>query len=475
MRKKIECQRGTVLMVAMILVLLMAGLAVAYVAITGSQAMNAYVSYKSDRAFYIAEAGLAQCVADLVAGGSGDFEAQFAGGAYTTTVVVVSTNERSITSEGFFGDQQRVLRVMAYSGVHELFHYAVFAGNSSGDPTYVLKFGGVGSEADEVAGDVYSGEDLSLEGDAVVDGALRAQGDITGGEGERITLPIPDLATMDYPNNHDINVNQQFDENGYWSSLRSSDYGEGEALPESNPAHIFHKNPTDRVTECSMTPGDDFFLEDIYENCPTYNTRVSIAPGGNDQVYFIQGDLWIHNKHTYSFQLKNPDTHITIVVQGSIHIADDFHYHNDVKSGVAFIAIQAPGDPNAEYSGNIYIGDPVFGTVQEINGFFYAENNFIDDNLDQGGSAEFLINGIMSAGNQLAINRDFSGQGHWEGSYPSRYWVPDPGAETYHAKMIVTLDDRVLTGNLVLPGLPEQDPGGEEVTIIGWREVTPGS
>lgn len=478
MRHKIESQRGTVLMVAMILVLLLAGLAMAYVAITGRQAASAYVSYKSDRALYLAEAGLADAMFDFEKGGTGDLttpQSGMCGGTYTTTAVSVGTDTLVMTSHATFVDTERTVEIVAYNGAHPIFRHAVFAGDSSDDPDYALEFGGVDDGAnqrwqDEVTGDVYSGEDIVIADDAEIDGQLRAEGEIVGGTGTYGALPIPDIAGMDYPNNHDVNVNQQFDEFGYSTSVDG--YGTGDAVPEDNSAHIFNKNPSDRQTECNMTPGDDFFLEDVYEHCQAYNTRLSVAPGGNDQVYFVEGDLWIHNKNTYSFQLKNPDSHITIVVQGSIHIADDFHYHNDVKSGVALIAIMAPDDPNGEYSGNIYIGDPAFGTVQEINAFLYAENNFIDENLDEGGSAEFFINGIMSAGNHIAMNRDFVGSGYWQGAYPNRTWVPTDEEGTHHSKMVIELDDRIFTGELILPGLPEIDPGTGQWVIVAWREKT---
>ena len=478
MRRRIESQRGTVLMVAMILVLLLAGLTMAYVAITGRQAASAYVSYKSDRALYLAEAGLADAMFDFENGGSGYLNPQsgMCGGTYQTTAVPIGTTFVVITSNGAFVDTDRTVQIVAYDGTHPIFNHAIFAGDESDDPEYALGFGGVDDGAnqrwqDEVYGDVYSGEDIVVEDDAEMNGDLRAEGDIIGATGTRDTLPIPDIAGMDYPNNHDVNVNQEFDQFGY--SIGVSGYGTGLAVPEENAAHVFHKNPSDRQTECGMTPGDDFFLEDVYEHCQSYNTRISVAPTGNDQVYFVDGDLWIHNKNTYGFQLKNPDSHITIVVQGSIHFADDFHYHNDVKSGVAFIAIKGPNDPDGEYSGNIYIGDPVFGTVQEINAFLYAENNFIDENLDEGGSAEFCINGIMTAGNHVSINRDFAGSGYWTGAYPNRRWVPTSEEGTYHSKMIVKLDDRIFTGQLLLPGLPRIDPGEGNWLILAWYERKP--
>jgi len=39
--------------------------------------------------------------------------------------------------------------------------------------------------------------------------------------------------------------------------------------------------------------------------------------------------------------------------------------------------------------------------------------------------------------------------------------------------MNVNLDTRIFTGELDLPGLPQQNPGGDAITVIAWREVTP--
>ena len=60
------------------------------------------------------------------------------------------------------------------------------------------------------------------------------------------------------------------------------------------------------------------------------------------------------------------------------------------------------------------------------------------------------LNGIMSAGNQVAINRDFNGQ---------------------HSRLTVDFDDRIQSGALNLPGLPGQSGAGGAMTILSWRRV----
>ncbi len=134
MRRKIEAQRGTVLMVAMILVLLLAGLSLAYVAITGSQAMQTYTSYKSDRALYIAEVGLADAMFDITENnGTGEVALTVAGGNYAVDTESLGLNKIVITSTGLFADTERVVEVVIEDVVDTIFEYGFFS-----DETYSL-------------------------------------------------------------------------------------------------------------------------------------------------------------------------------------------------------------------------------------------------------------------------------------------------------------------------------------------------
>jgi hypothetical protein len=477
MRRKIESQRGTVLMVAMILVLLLSGLAVAYVAITGSQAVSTNISYKSDRALYLAEAGLADAMVSIQNGGSGDITQAVGGGAYAVDTHPEGSLNLVLTSTGTFGNTQRTAEIVAYDGTHPVFFHAIFAGNSSGDDTYVMEFGGTGTSGDHVTGDVYSGNDLSRQGDAVLDGTLRAQGDCIGCSGDNANLSIPDLVAMDYPHNYDFSVNAAFDARGTWTSFAytrsyyGSGYG-GYLVPSSDPCHIFEKNPNHRAPENNSTVGDDYYLEDYYAGYPsTHNTPITVSPTGNDKLYFIQGNLWIDGHPTFDYVVTSANTRLTIVVEGDVHVSDDIRFSDTRNSGLAIIALKAPSDPDGTHSGNVYIGDPIFGTIANINLFLYAEHNFYDQNLDESGSYTFTINGIMTAGDHVDINRDYQGPGHYEwrtvGGRLRQVWVP---GTTQHSRMNVSLDNRIYSGALVLPGLPEIDPGTGEWLILSWRE-----
>ena len=104
----------------------------------------------------------------------------------------------------------------------------------------------------------------------------------------------------------------------------------------------------------------------------------------------------------------------------------------------------------SDNSGNIYFGDPQFGTLEEMSAFMYAENDFLDNNLSASGSATVTVNGNMTAGNQVKINRDFGAQ---------------------HSKLTVNFDKRLSAGDIVLPGLPRASGVGGSWVLAAWREI----
>jgi hypothetical protein len=237
-------------------------------------------------------------------------------------------------------------------------------------------------------------------------------------------------------------------------------------VPKDNPAHIFRKNPDDRATNTKATVKDDYFLEDPFGTItnsnkidPTAASQIHIsgvdgAPGvdGNHAVYYIDGNLWIHNQTAYSFTFKNAKgtpTAITIVVKGNIYISDNILYSDPTHDGLALIAIQ---DSAVEDSGNIYFGDPTFGTLERMDSFMYAEHDFQDNNLDAAGSKVVTVNGNMTAGNQVQINRDYG---------------------KAHSKLTVNFDGRVMSQDLTLPGLPSTNGSATTTWTLGsWREIS---
>jgi hypothetical protein len=66
-----------------------------------------------------------------------------------------------------------------------------------------------------------------------------------------------------------------------------------------------------------------------------------------------------------------------------------------------------------------------------------------------------VVAGNMTAGNHVDINRDYV----------------DEDGDVQHSRLTVEFDDRISTGALVLPGLPETEGGTAGFRIVSWREL----
>jgi hypothetical protein len=261
---------------------------------------------------------------------------------------------------------------------------------------------------------------------------------------------------MNYAVNHDVDVAGEFAHGGAKYKTHDGLGGKAWQLPEENLAHIFRRNPSDRATDTVTTAKDDYFLEDPYEPvradsqstgkdaCPITLSGVAGEPGvvGNHKVYYIDGNLWIHNKNVFSFKIQHDEPNgvqVTFVTKGNIYFSDNVFYKDTQEDGIAFIAMN---DPQVADSGNIYFGDPVFGTLEQMHAFMYAENNFIDKNLSATGSAAVTVYGNMTAGNKVDIQRDYGKQ---------------------HSKLTVNYDGRISGGDLDMPGIPSTNVNGDDV------------
>lgn len=461
--------RGGALLLSIITLVSIAGLAAALLAVVGSRQKENGADVEQAKARYLAEAGLSAAITALRTGapaalGTAGGPVAFGGGGYWTTAVDNKDGTMTLESFGTRNGRSVGLEAVLVGQTEGVYTSALFAGNSSGDPLYDLAFGGTGSSADLVDGNVYSGGNVVVKGDASISGDIRAAGTISGESGMTSKpLPIPDIAGMKYEANHDFDVAALFSTAVYSSAGPCG--GKAWQLPADNPAHIFRKNPSDRASNTSATEKEDYFLEDPHGTISSSN-KVNAAsssqiylsgvggqpgPNGNDAVYYIDGNLWIHNLTAYSFAFGNPkgvSPRITIVVRGNVYISDNILYHDQGKDGLALIAIK---DELVKDSGNIYFGDPTFGTLEEMNAFMYAENDFYDTNLSASGSAKVKVLGNMTAGNQVKINRDFAGA---------------------HSKLTVEFDERLMTEDLTLPGLPSSGAGATTTwTVASWREI----
>lgn len=319
-------------------------------------------------------------------------------------------------------------------------------------------------------GDVEATETVSILDSASISGAVQ-EGVIPPGN--------PDLFAMNYQISNTHNVGQIFANEGVdWGHLPS-----GHELYD-----VVVKNPGDRSSECAGTAGDDYFFEPgSITGGGDYRDAATPLNLGNDRTYYVDGNVWIHNNHTYGFLL---DGNATIVATGNIYICDNTKY----QDSESLLGLIAAGEYDTEgqlvSGGNIYFGDPRYGTTYTVSGLMFAANDFLY-NTDSitGGSEEpetgFSIEGNLAALNHVSINRDWYDSGATGEARPGYFdtsgdrWVDLQTGEVLtsaeigslrHYQMKINYDDRVRSYGTQPPGLPK----GKGVIFAGltrWGEV----
>ena len=481
-RNPSDARRGGALIASLVVVALLAALAGAALSFNTAAQREVEAARSEARALQLAQAGVNETLLMLQAAltmsvapasnvGTQATPRAMKAGSYWVDIGVsgggddddddaapaVGDERFKVTSTGTINGSTRTVLVILRSAPGTLWDTAVFAGNDSGDPTYALELGGTGAQGDTINGSMFSGGDINIIDDATVTGAVGASGTITGAAGvEGISQPIPDIAAMDYENNNDYDVAAFFGANATWQADDAG--GSAWQVPDGADGHFLRMNPDDRNANNTSTFKNDYYLEDPYETvngdaAQDGSNPYRITLDAAEKVYYIDGNLWVHNLNTYSFQFVDQgggDVNVTFVVKGNITFSDNLFYNNSTNDGVAFIAFEDPAVPD---SGNIYFGDPAFGTLINMDGFMYAENDFYDTHLDASGSAQVTLNGNMSAGNQILVDRD---------------WV-DGMMVNQHTKLEVNFDDRLATGALTLKGLPSSpsEPGAAGVAAYG--------
>jgi hypothetical protein len=329
----------------------------------------------------------------------------------------------------------------------------------------------------------------------------------TGGDA---SIDPPDLASMHYDANRDgsepVGALERW---GNDVAVTASDYSSnGHVINSaSTPEHIFVRNVPrtpagtgndqfrethggvqvrsrgyDKVYDNNNNPVDDYFLEDptdsTYNQISSYDvaqndgnrthrTLINVQPEDNVKLYYVDGNVWLHATPTWALGFREPGTRITIVANGNITISDEFYYNADYDSNLQYsdmdsTVVNDPSDalclialkrPNCDNSGNIYIGDPAMGTGGSIHAMLYAENDFVDNNINTENQQFISVFGNMTAGNQVRLNRQ-------------------EGGGYYRTRLDVTLDGRIRDGTVIVPGLPH--PVGSQRSIqldTAWHMV----
>jgi type II secretory pathway pseudopilin PulG len=456
-------QRGHLLLLAVILIVVVMVMGFSSVSAVGSAKGEHGSAQARMKRLYLAESGLDAAMANLRTGGTGTLGGStlpiaLGQGAFWTVTTDLGDGVFRIVSRGQYAGGVRVLQGRVRRS-NPVFHHAVFAGNSSEDPNYTMEFGGSGSQADQITGGVYSGGNIEVVDDAALGGEVRAEGTITGATGTAgVSQPGFDFRGVDFGGTGVVDVAAEFSAEGYAASDDAG--GLADQLPATNPAHIFRRNPDDRLTEINGTTKNDYFLEDPYEvvgvdpsdnGTDPYYFSIDDGSGETRRVYYIDGNLWIHNRPTLSFKLRTAagsGVQVTFVVRGNITFSDSVRVEDTDNDALAFIALE---DPDVPDSGNIYFGDPTGGTLKFMQAYMYAEHDFLDVNLDASGSKEVTVVGAMTAGNHVAIERTYG---------------------TAHSKLTVQWDGRLDTGTVTLPLISAEVPQNGWA-LEAWAEFSP--
>ncbi len=504
-------EKGAVLVAVIVVAIIFTIISLAVLTLAEQEAILGRIDTDKTRAFYLAEAGLAKLSETLQKPVTLDKVDNTLQGSIEQNnyLVVLDTNSSPCyaISKGSSGTVQKRIRVRV-NFLAAPFENAVYAMNFSGSNwSFQLRGTGnpVASGSGEKGGkDIISGNmvvdgDVFMYGESQVNPALapnvwNLQGDvgatgnisvlgsahISGSTNPNAEEPDPiNVIAMDYANNNTHNVAQIFQSAGV-----SSGY-----LPSGNELrNVFVKNPSDRSDECASTTGDDYFLE---PSSVSGGGSQKDAPTplhlGTDRIYYVDGDVWIHSKPTYGF---NIDGKVTIVATGNIHICDNTKYA-DSGSMLGLVALgKYDSSGNRISGGDIFFGDPRYGTMYTVAGMMFAANDFLynSDPVSRK-SAEpttgFIVNGSFAAMNQVVVERDWYNATSSSSAKAARYnsqtdqWVDSVTGTILtstqistlrHYQMIINYDERVRNPETCPPGLPR---GGTRIFagFSNWEEL----
>ncbi|MBC8470595.1 MAG: hypothetical protein H8D56_14080 [Planctomycetes bacterium] len=465
----------------------------------------------SARAFYAAEAGIAELSTKLYNNKFEDITDTVLGEANYKVDLDFDVNPPFAVSTGTAGLEVKKIKV-ELTFLAPPYEHAVYAGNLSGNkwdfslrgtgnPKVLGMSGKESGGKDIVNGNIFVNGDASLyeesnvnpspqgnykgdidsTGKAKVLDSATVSGTVTEGAPGKAQ---PDLVDMNYAVNNTHNVSKIFADAGVDSGY----------LPSDNELYdVMVKNPSNRSSECTTTTGDDYFLEPSSVNNfgAQYKDARTPLDLGENRIYYVDGDLWVHSPSTYGFLV---DGQVTIVVTGDIHISDNLKYA-DSESLLGLVALgEYDGSGQLISGGNIYFGDPRFGTMSTASAFMFAADSFLyNTDAISRDTAEptsgISIYGNLNALNQVSIQRDWykpNDAGGTRAAYfdptrlPDGKWVDLETGNLLstveinsisHYQMAITYDDRILNPETQPPGLPRATEGFIFGGLRGWEEL----
>ena len=532
-RPRHASQTGGILPIVMVVLIAFSLMVVALLQLGQNGALETAYQLRRAQAFWLAEAGRQRCIADLYSGGTGvlSVDATLGTGTFDVRIDPANPNRRisrGIVTAGNLIVTNQIRIDLAY--LARPFEHAIYAGNYA-NQLWSFQLRGTGAAMppgsgptgiDSVWGDVYiRGDAYMYEGSAIyppnpnrysLHGDLNTTGtstldpsaSVAGSRNQNVTYdPPPDLPAMDYANNNNYNIAKIFNDANILSGR----------LPPSHPLYsvlynVVVKNPTDggRSAENALTAGDDFYFEpaSIINSGTNPTNAVTPLNLGANKVYYVDGHVWFNSHSTYGFKV---DGTATIVATRDIHVSDNLAYNNkgltavggnspDLLALVALGKYDAAGALISGSGGNIYFGDPRYGTMYTVDAFMFAGNNFYyNTSANSGGQKEpssgFKVFGNYMAVNQVVVLRDWytadvsgypaaDGLPHaasydqatsqWKDSTTGRVLTNKELTTRRHYAMRVEYDDRIRDSATQMPGLPRGN-GTIFAGAKGWEEI----
>ena len=506
--KKYKQKRGLALVAVVVFTCIFVILGYSILNLAKSEIVMTQKELNSERAFYAAEAGLAKMTTKLYNEEFEDISDTILGDAKYKVELNLEADPPYAIATGTAGLEVKKIKA-ELTFLSNAYEKAVYAGNVAGGK-WMFSLRGQGNPRSitwttgaEVGGkDIVNGNiyvhgdatmyeessvnpspmgnfngDINSTGTAEIMDEAMVSGTITQGAEVKSQ---PSLADMNYAVNNTHNVGKIFVAAGVDSGY----------LPSGSELYnIMVKNPGDRWSECSTTTGDDYFLEPAYVSNFGASSKDAKTPlnVGENRVYYVDGDVWVHSPRTYGFLV---DGKVTIVATGDIHISDNIKYAND-ESLLGLVALGKYDTlGNLVSGGNIYFGDPRFGTMYTVSSLMFAADSFLY-NTDSvtGGMKEpetgFSVYGNLNALNKVSVEREWydpDGRGSPRPAYfdsINKQWVDlqtgDKLTNTEinsirHYQMAITYDDRVRTQDTQPPGLPE-GKGNIFGGLKYWQEI----
>jgi len=465
------------------------------------------------KAFYLAEAGISKLATRLQNNEFGNIENTPLGEGSFRVEIYTDGNELpyAISTGKVRGEEKRIR--VGVSFLAAPYEHSIYAGNTGlenwffvlrgeGDPQSTGSFGSqreVGG-SDTVNGNIHIHGDITLCEESSINPAplpntyeLNGDVDSTGnvnildsasvsGEIEEHIdrTDSPDLAGMNYATNNTHSVSQMFEDEDIESGY----------LPKDHELYnVVVKNPADRAEECASTAGDDYFFEPKTITGWGASQKDATTPLnlGEDRIYYVEGNVWVHSKTTYGFLVNGK---ATIVATRNIHICDNIKYANS-QTLLGMVALGEYNNQNELINGgNVYFGDPRYGTTYTVSALMFAANNFLYNTDSVTGSAEepltgFSVYGNLTGLNHIAIYRDWYDDQQTGQAMPAYFdcstgqWISIKNGTALtsteintlrHYQMIVSYDDRIRTKDTQPPGLPK-GAGNIFAELTSWEEL----